>query len=69
MNDVFLLDRERGRVRRLSHEVNGEPWWAPSTGPALDGAARVITFSSRQARDSGDVRADFDLFVLELGKW
>jgi len=68
VSDVFLLDRERGRMRRLSHEVNGDPWWAPSIGPALDGAARLMTFSSRRAIDSGDVRADFDLFVLQVGK-
>jgi Tol biopolymer transport system component len=66
VSDVFVLDRESGRMRRYSQEVTGEPWWTPSIGPALDGAARVLAFSSRHAIDARDVRADFDLFVLHV---
>ena len=66
VSDVFVLDRESGRMRRYSQDVTGEPWWTPSIGPALDGAARVIAFSSRHALDARDVRADFDLFVLHV---
>ena len=66
VSDVFVLDRESGRMRRYSQEVTGEPWWTPSIGPALDGAARAIAFSSRHAIDARDVRADFDLFVLHV---
>jgi Tol biopolymer transport system component len=66
VSDVFLLDRQRGRMRRLSQDITGLPWWESSIGPALDGAGRLGAFSSRHAGDAGDVHADFDLFVLPL---
>jgi Tol biopolymer transport system component len=66
VSDVFLLDRNRGRIRRLSQELTGQPWWEPSVGPALDAAGRLVTFSSRHAGNTGDARADFDLFVVNL---
>jgi Tol biopolymer transport system component len=66
VSDVFLLDRNRGRIRRLSQELTGQPWWEPSVGPGLDAAGRLVTFSSRHAGNSGDARADFDLFVVNL---
>ena len=63
---MFLLDRGRGRITRLSQELTGEPWWESSAGPALDAGGRLVTFSSRHAEDSSDLRADFDLFILNI---
>ena len=65
VRDVFLLDRESGGMKRLSQGPEGMPWWESSGGPALDGAGRIVAYTSRHARDSGDLRADFDLFVMK----
>jgi hypothetical protein len=35
----------------------------PRAGPAIDGAGRIVTFSSRHPVDGADRRDDFDLFV------
>lgn len=64
VNDVFLLDRETGLMRRLSQYAPGRPWWELSVGPALDATGRIVVFSSRHATDGDDVDALFDLFVV-----
>ncbi len=61
--DVFLLDRERRVMTRVSGDEAGE-WMAPSAGAAIDGAADVIVFSSRHPTEPSDLRNDFDLFVV-----
>lgn len=62
LTDVFLFDRLAGTVARLSG--GGEAaWMEASAAPALDGAGRVVAFTSRHPIDSADVDEDFDLFV------
>jgi Tol biopolymer transport system component len=61
--DVFLLDRQSRVMTRLSGDEAGE-WMAPSAGAAIDGAADVIVFSSRQPTEPSDLRNDYDLFVV-----
>jgi len=68
VSDVFLLDREDGRMRRLSQNRDGSPWWVQSVGPAIDGAGELVAFSSRHATDAGDLRADFDLFAWSASR-
>jgi Tol biopolymer transport system component len=78
VSDVFLLDRsaaeagalrgEGGRLRRVSRECDGSPWWEQSAGPAIDGAGELVAFSSRHATDPGDLRADFDLFLWSASR-
>jgi Tol biopolymer transport system component len=60
--DVFLFDRTSGQIVRVSEDDLGE-WMEPSAGPAIDGAGRIVTFSSRHPVDGADRRDDFDLFV------
>ena len=61
--DVFLLDRQRQVMTRLSGDETGE-WMSPSAGAAIDGAADVIVFSSRHPTEPSDLRNDYDLFVV-----
>lgn len=68
VSDVFLLDREHGRMHRLSRNRDGSPWWEQSAGPAIDGAGELVAFSSRHATDAGDLRADFDLFAWSASR-
>ena len=49
-------------VTRVSGDRSGG-WMAPSVGPAIDAAGRVVTFTSRHPTDATDNRNDFDLFV------
>jgi Tol biopolymer transport system component len=60
--DVFLFDRTNGRIARMSEDDLGE-WMEPSAGPAIDGAGRIVAFSSRHPVDARDRGDDFDLFV------
>jgi hypothetical protein len=50
-------------MTRVSGDEGGE-WMAPSGGAAIDGAADVIVFSSRQPTEPSDLRNDYDLFVV-----
>ncbi len=61
--DVYLMDVEAGRARRLS--TGGWPgeWWAPSVAPTIDGSGRIVAFSSRQPSTRDDVDTAFDLYV------
>jgi Tol biopolymer transport system component len=61
--DVFMLDRERRVMTRVSGDESGE-WMAPSAGAAIDARADVIVFSSRHPTEPSDLRNDFDLFVV-----
>jgi Tol biopolymer transport system component len=63
--DVFLFDRTNGQIVRMSEDDLGG-WMAPSAGPAVDGAGRLVAFSSRHQVDAADRRDDFDLFVRAL---
>jgi Tol biopolymer transport system component len=60
--DIYLFDRVSGTTRRLSSDSEDQ-WWDPSVGPSMDGAGRVIAFSSRHPMGSRDIESDFDLFV------
>jgi Tol biopolymer transport system component len=60
--DVFLLDRERATMTRVSGDDSGG-WMEASRGPALDASGRVVAFSSRHPTDRLDEGDDFDLFV------
>jgi Tol biopolymer transport system component len=61
--DIYLMDVEAGRARRLS--TGGWPgeWWVPSVAPAIDGSGRIVAFSSRQPQSPDDVDTAFDLYV------
>lgn len=60
--DVFLFDRQRGTMLRVSGDATGE-WMAPSAGPAVSGAGGLVVFSSRHPVDAGDAANDWDLFL------
>jgi Tol biopolymer transport system component len=68
VDDVFLLDRQRSRMRRLSEGPGRDSWWTASVGPVMDGAARVLAFSSRHPTGTADDRADFDLFIFRVSR-
>jgi Tol biopolymer transport system component len=68
VSDVFLLDRQTARMRRLSRGPGSEAWWAPSVGPAIDAAGRVVAFSSRHPTGPEDESADFDLRRVASGR-
>jgi hypothetical protein len=59
--DAYLFDRTMERFNRASG--GGATWWTPSLGPAIDGAGRVVVFSSHEPFGPEDTTADFDLFV------
>jgi TolB protein len=61
--DVFLFDRQQREMKRISADKTGA-WMEASGGPALDGSASVIAFSSRHPTDADDRRNDFDLFIV-----
>jgi Tol biopolymer transport system component len=60
--DVFLFDREKQLVTRISVDELGG-WMEPSAGPALSASGTVVAFSSRHPVDATDRGGDFDLFV------
>jgi Tol biopolymer transport system component len=60
--DVFLLDRQTGRMTRVSEDKTGG-WMEGSGGPAIDAAGEVVAFSSRHPIDAADTKNDFDLFI------
>jgi Tol biopolymer transport system component len=62
LSDVFVFDRERTTVVRVSGDEAGG-WMEASRGPALDGSGRVLAFSSRHPTDALDRADDYDLFV------
>jgi Tol biopolymer transport system component len=62
LTDVFVVDRQTKIVRRVSADSGGE-WMEASGGPAIDGAGRVIAFSSRHATGAADTSNDFDLYI------
>ena len=59
--DVYLFDRITLCATRISGSPTQE-WWTPSVAPAIDGAGRIIVFSSTQPVDHGEGTVDFDLF-------
>jgi Tol biopolymer transport system component len=61
--DVYLMDVEAGRARRLSTGGSPGEWWAPSVAPTIDGSGRIVAFSSRQPSTRDDVDTAFDLYV------
>jgi Tol biopolymer transport system component len=60
--DVFVLDRELGRIVRASEDELGG-WMEVSAAPALGSSGDVLTFSSRHPVDATDLAGDFDLFI------
>jgi Tol biopolymer transport system component len=60
--DVFLLDRQTGKMTRVSEDKTGG-WMEGSGGPAIDAAGEVVAFSSRHPIDAADTKNDFDLFI------
>lgn len=64
--DVFLLDRERNAIARLSEDPAG-PWMERSASPVVDDRGEVVAFSSRRPIDDRDGSSDFDLFVRRCG--
>jgi len=60
--DVFVFDR---RSRTMTHASRDEPeeWMAPSHGPSLDHAGRVLAYSSRHPINQDDVEDDDDLYI------
>jgi hypothetical protein len=65
--DIYLLDRGTRCVSRLSGSPAAD-WWSPSVAPAIDGAGRIVLFSSTQPVDR-EVASDFNLFErLILGR-
>jgi Tol biopolymer transport system component len=68
VDDVFLLDRQRSRMRRLSEGPGREPWWTASVGPVIDATARILAFSSRHPTGTPDDGADFDLFIFKVSR-
>ncbi len=63
--DVFVFDRLSRTVARVSGDSTGG-WMAPSAGPAIDPAGRLVVFSSRQPTDASDTANDFDLFLCDV---
>jgi len=62
VSDVYVFSRATRSMVRASTSESGE-WMAPSRGPSLDGAGRVLAFSSRQPVDEHDADSDDDLFL------
>ena len=60
--DVFVLDRELGRIVRASEDELGG-WMEVSAAPALGSSGQLLAFSSRHPVDATDLAGDFDLFV------
>ena len=63
--DVFVLDRELGRIVRVSEDELGG-WMEVSAAPALGSSGQLLAFSSRHPVDATDLAGDFDLFVRSL---
>jgi hypothetical protein len=60
-----VLDTLTGTMRRLS-AGGGSEWWAASRGPALDGPATFVAFSSSHPVSPRDLTSDEDLFISSL---
>ena len=60
--DVFVFNRETGRISRVSLDRSGT-WMEESGAPAIDASGAVVAFSSRHPISARDVSNDFDLFV------
>jgi Tol biopolymer transport system component len=63
--DTFVFDRVTSKTVRISEDELGG-WMDWSAGIAIDGAGRVVAFSSRHPRDPSDRLQDVDLFVRTL---
>ena len=63
--DVFVLDRELGRIVRASEDELGG-WMEVSAAPALGSSGQLLAFSSRHPVDATDLAGDWDLFVRSL---
>ena len=66
-SDIFLWDATSGKLRLLSHGVDGSPARGHSTHPTISGDGRTVSFVS----DAPNLVADdsngrLDLFVLDL---
>ena len=61
--DVYLLDRNTNRFRRLSGERRS--WWSPSRAPGIDARGTTVVFSSREPYGPEDGTVDFDLYVCD----
>jgi Tol biopolymer transport system component len=61
--DIYLLDVQGAKLRRLSTGGGLGEWWAPSVAPAIDGSGRFVVFSSRQPRTQWDVDTGFDVYL------
>lgn len=66
VSDIFLFDRQTGRMRRLS-AGGGREWMSPSVMPAIDATGRTIAFSSFHPTGPDDLDHDLDAFVLWSG--
>jgi Tol biopolymer transport system component len=62
--DVFVFDRETGRVARVSGAAGGRGWSGASMGAAPARRATLVAFSSYEPSDASDSRTDADLFVM-----
>jgi Tol biopolymer transport system component len=60
--DIYLFERVTGTIRRISGD-GADDWWEPSVGPSIDGAGRMVAFSSGHPISPRDIDADFDLHV------
>jgi Tol biopolymer transport system component len=65
VSDVFLFDRQSRTMTRLSSDPL-TAWLEASSGPAIDAAGSVVTFSSLHPIDANDNAHDFDLFIRPL---
>ena len=63
--DIYLLDVQAGKLRRLSTGGGLGEWWAPSVAPTIDGSGRLVVFSSRQPRTRWDVDIFFDVYLWD----
>lgn len=63
--DVFVLDRELGRIVRVSEDELGG-WMEVSAAPALGSSGQLLAFSSRHPVDATNLAGDFNLFVRSL---
>jgi Tol biopolymer transport system component len=61
--DIYLLEVQPGKLRRLSTGGGLGEWWAPSVAPAIDASGRTVVFSSRQPRTPLDLDTGFDVYL------
>jgi len=67
LSDVFLFDRSAGVMLRVSTD-EANCWIEASGGPAIDGSASVVAFSSKHPTGPGDGSDDYDLYVASLSR-